>query len=74
MTKTPSGMSHYLYIEIDDSPYTLLMLLKQAENYIEKLCVPFKEIHNSDFNKYLIQEFYECTNRTGNHKKVQNPH
>ena len=56
MTKEPSGMSHYLYIEIDESDYTLLMLLMQARNFIDKMCVPFKEIHGINFEQFLIKD------------------
>ncbi|GAG34388.1 unnamed protein product, partial [marine sediment metagenome] len=48
--------SHYLYIEIDESDYTLLMLLMQSRQFIEKLCVPFKEIHGVSFENFLIKE------------------
>jgi len=54
MAKTPSGMSHYLYVELDQSPYGLLMLLMQAENFIDKLMVPFNEIHDRIFEKHII--------------------
>jgi len=56
MAKTPSGMSHYLYVELDQSPYSLVMLIQQAENYIDKLMVPFNEIHDQSFERYLIKE------------------
>lgn len=56
MTKEPSGMSHYLYIEIDESDYTLLMLIMQARQFIDKLCVPFDEIHGINFDQFLIKE------------------
>ena len=56
MTKTPTGMAHYLYIEIDESDYTLLMLLMQARNFVDKLCVPYNEIHNVSFNQFIIEE------------------
>ena len=62
MTKIPSGMAHYLYVEMDKSPYSLLMLLTQAENFIEKLMVPFDEIHDARFEKYLIKERYDRKN------------
>lgn len=57
MAKIPSGESHYLYVEIDESPYALMILLRQAETFIHKLCVPFNDIHDADFNKYLIQRY-----------------
>ena len=62
MTKIPSGMAHYLYVEMDKSPYSLLMLLAQAENFIEKLMVPFDEIHDARFEKYLVNERYDRKN------------
>jgi len=57
MAKTPSGMSHYLYVEMDQSPYSMLILLRQAERFIHKLCKPFNEIHDTDFSKYLIERY-----------------
>jgi len=57
MAKIPSGMSHYLYVEIDESPYALLFLLRQAENFIHKLCIPFDEAHEANFSKFLIQRY-----------------
>jgi len=56
MTKEPSGMSHYLYLEIDESDYTLLMLLMQATHFIHKLCIPFKKIHGTRFEQFLIKD------------------
>jgi len=57
MAKIPSGESHYLYVEIDESPYALLMILRQAENFIRKLCVPFDEIHDMTFSNFLIERY-----------------
>jgi len=56
MTKEPSGMSHYLYLEIDESDYTLLMLLMQATHFIHKLCIPFDKIHGTRFEQFLIKD------------------
>lgn len=58
MAKIPSGMAHYLYVEMDKSPYSLLMLLMQAENFIEKLCKPFNEVHDMRFGKHIVWERY----------------
>lgn len=55
MAKIPSGESHYLYVEIDESPYALLILLRQAENFIKKLCVPFDKLHSMTFEQFLIK-------------------
>ena len=55
MAKIPSGESHYLYVEIDESPYALLMLLRQAENFIKKLCVPFDKLHSMTFEDFMIK-------------------
>ncbi len=54
MTKEPSGMSHYLYIEIDESDYTLIMIHQQARQFIDKMCIPFDEIHGIKFEQFLI--------------------
>ena len=62
MTKEPSGMSHYTYIEIDESDYTLLMLILEAETFIEKLMVPFDKVHGLTFEQFLIKERYDRKN------------
>ena len=49
-------MSHYLFIEIDESDYTLLMLVMQARNFIDKLMVPFNQVHGQRFEQYLVKE------------------
>jgi len=56
ITKEPSGMSHYLFIEIDESDYTLLMLVMQARNFIDKLMVPFNQVHGQRFEQYLAKD------------------
>ena len=56
MTKEPSGMSHYTYIEIDESDYTLLMLIIEAESFIEKLMIPFDKVHGLNFGQFIIKE------------------
>ena len=62
MAKIPSGMAHYLYVEMDKSPYSLLMLMAQAENFIEKLMIPFTELHSASFEKFIIQHRYDRKN------------
>jgi len=55
MAKIPSGEAHYLYVEFDQSPYSLIMLINQGENYIRKLLVPFNKVHTMTFEDYLIK-------------------
>ena len=55
MTKIPGGMAHYLYVEMDQSPFSLYLLAKFANNYLLKLCKPFKEIHSMDFSTLLTR-------------------
>lgn len=57
MAKIPGSMRHYLYVEINESPYALLLLLRQAENFIDKLCVPFKKLHDTTFSSFLMPRY-----------------
>jgi len=57
MAKIPGSMSHYLYVEMDQSSYSVLILVRQAESFIHKLCKPFNEIHNADLSSFLIPRY-----------------
>jgi len=71
MAKIPSGETHYLYVEIGESPYTLLIIIRQAENFINKLCVPFDKIHDMTFSNFLIKDRMEKHNIRFNEGKTE---